>query len=119
MRNIQTEYVGDPKAGFIVYRNVLDEGLNLPQRLEATIGNSSTAPFAWMPALVGDGQVMKEYRDCVDCKMSPIHLRNCPTEFAELKNIYNDTVAGLTACLQDYESRYRSIHRIVLSPIRL
>lgn len=106
MRNIQTEYIGDPKAGFIVYRNVLDEGLNLPQRLEATIGNSGTPPFAWMPALVGDGQVMKEYRDCVDCKMSPIHLRNCPDEFSELKNIYNDTVYGLTACLQDYESRY-------------
>jgi hypothetical protein len=106
MRNIEVEYIGDPKAGFLVYRNVLSEDLKIPERLEETIGKSDSAPFAWMPALVGDGQVMKEYRDCVDCKMSPTHLRNCPSEFAELKNIYNDTVNGLVACLQDYEARY-------------
>ena len=106
MRNIDIEYIGDPKAGFLVYRNVLSEDLKIPERLEATIGNSDTPPYSWMQALVGDGQVMTDYRDCVDCKMSPAHFHNCPEQFSELINIYNDTVAGLTACLQDYESRY-------------
>ena len=106
MTNIQVEYIGDPKAGFLVYRNVLKENLRIPERLEATIGESTTPPYSWMQALVGDGQVMKDYRDCVDCKMSPAHFQNCPEQYSELINIYNDTVTGLTACLQDYESRY-------------
>jgi hypothetical protein len=106
MRNIDIEYIGDPKAGFLVYRNVLNENLKIPERLEETIGGSDTPPYSWMQALVGDGQVMKDYRDCVDCKMSPAHFEHCPTQFSELINIYNDTVKGLTACLQDYESRY-------------
>lgn len=106
MKNINVEYVGDPKAGFLVYRNVLSEDLRIPERLEATIGDSKTPPYSWMQALVGDGQVMKDYRDCVDCKMSPAHFATIPQQFSELINIYNDTVTGLTACLQDYESRY-------------
>lgn len=106
MKNIEVEYVGDPKAGFLVYRNVLGKDLKIPERLEATVGESNTPPYSWMQALVGDGEVMKDYRDCVDCKISPTHLENCPSEFSELINIYNDTVYGLTACLQDYEARY-------------
>ena len=102
MRNIQVEFVGDPKAGFLVYRNVLSEDLEIPKRLEQTIGSSNTPPYAWMEALVGDGQVMKDYRDCVDCKMSPAHFEHCPEQISELINIYNDTVVGLTAFLQYY-----------------
>jgi prolyl 4-hydroxylase len=100
------EYVGDPQLGIIVYKNVLGRELNLIDRLEQTIGNSTVAPFMWMEALVGDAQKMPEYRDCVDCKMGESHIRHLPPQFSELKNIYNDTVERLVKCLQDYESRY-------------
>lgn len=104
MTNI--EYIGDPKFGIIAYKNVLGKDLNLIERLEQTIGNSTTPPFMWMEALVGDAQKMPEYRDCVDCKMGESHIRHLPPQFGELKNIYNDTVKRLVQCLQDYESRY-------------
>jgi hypothetical protein len=100
------DYIGDPKLGIIIYRNVLPAELRLTERLEETIGSSSTPPFMWMEALVGDAQKMPEYRDCVDCKMGESHIRNLPAQFAELKNVYNDTVERLVECLQDYESRY-------------
>jgi hypothetical protein len=100
------EYIGDPQFGIITYKNVLGKELNLIDRLEQTIGHSTTAPFMWMEALVGDAQKMPEYRDCVDCKMGESHIRHLPPQFSELKNIYNDTVERLVKCLQDYESRY-------------
>ena len=103
---MQSKYIGDPKLGIILYKNALPKELRLPERLEETIGKSTTAPFMWMDALVGDAQKMPEYRDCVDCKMGESHIAHLPSQFGELKNVYNDTVRGLTACLQDYESKY-------------
>jgi hypothetical protein len=103
---MKSEYIGDPKLGIILYKNALPKELRLTERLEETIGDSDIPPFMWMDALVGDAQKMPEYRDCVDCKMGESHIKHLPPQFGELKNIYNDTVAGLVECLQDYESRY-------------
>jgi prolyl 4-hydroxylase len=100
------EYIGDRKFGIIAYRNALGKELRLPERLEETIGNSTQAPFMWMDALVGYGQKMPEYRDCVDCKISNEHIKHLPDEFSEMKNIYEDTKNGLIPCLQDYQSKY-------------
>jgi hypothetical protein len=63
----------------------------------------------WMEALVGYNQKMPEYRDCVDCKMGEMHIQNCPPQFSELVNIYNDTKTPLKECVEDYEKRY-NIH---------
>lgn len=104
--NSQPQPLGDPRAGVFVYRGVLGENLNLVGRLENTIGDSTTAPFMWMDALVGDQQKMPEYRDCVDCKISPTHLEHLPPQFEELRGIYNDTVVNLKNCMTHYQSMY-------------
>jgi hypothetical protein len=103
---MQIETISDPRLGILLYKNILSSDLNLVERLENTIGNSATPPYMWMEALVGDSQKMPEYRDCVDCKMGEAHIRYLPPQFAEMKDIYQDTVAGLSKCLRDYESRY-------------
>lgn len=98
--------LSDARLGVLVYKNALPKELNLVERLEATIGQSTTAPYMWMDALVGYQQKMPEYRDCVDCKIGELHLQHCPPEFAEIKNIYQDTVTHLRRCLLDYQSKY-------------
>lgn len=104
--NNQPQPLGDPRAGVFVYRGVLGEDLNLVGRLEDTIGDSTTAPYMWMEALVGDQQKMPEYRDCVDCKISPAHLAHVPPQFEGLRGVYNDTVANLRKCMSHYQSMY-------------
>jgi hypothetical protein len=103
---MEIQYVGDPKLGIILYKGVLPKELGLVERLETTIGESSTPPFMWAEAMVGDQVKMPEYRDCVDCKISPKHLENIPQGFLEMKNIYEDTEVRLRECLNDYERRY-------------
>ena len=102
-------FLGDPKFGILLYKNELPKSLRLPERLEETIGDSKSAPYMWMEALVGYNQKMPEYRDCVDCKMGDMHIKNCPPQFSELVNIYNDTKTPLKECVEDYEKRY-NIH---------
>jgi hypothetical protein len=100
------EHIGDPKLGMLVYKNALPEDLEIISRLEKTIGNSTTAPFMWMEALVGHAQKMPEYRDCVDCKIGDIHLKHLPPQYEELRNVYNDTATAIKNCMSNYQSRY-------------
>jgi len=102
----QPQYVGDSRLGILLYKGILPKELGLVERLENTIGQSTTAPFMWMEAMVGDQVKMPEYRDCLDCKISPKHLENVPSGFEEMKSIYSDTETRLKECLNDYERRY-------------
>jgi hypothetical protein len=105
---MKTEILSDPRLGVIVYKNAIAKELDIINRLESTIGNSTTMPFMWCEALVGYSQKMPEYRDCVDCKIGQVHIDNLHhyPQFAELKNIYNDTANAIRACMTDYQSRY-------------
>jgi hypothetical protein len=105
---MNTEILSDPRFGVIVYKKAIAEDLDIINRLESTIGNSTTMPFMWCEALVGYSQKMPEYRDCVDCKIGQVHIDNLHhyPQFAELKNIYNDTANAIRACMNDYQSRY-------------
>lgn len=99
-------YIGDPKFGMHLYRNAIPDSLEIPKRLEETIGNSKHEFFKWSDAMVGYNTKMPEYRDCVDLKVSPIHWPHLTEEFKEIENIYNDTNAVLNTCLEHYQSRY-------------
>jgi len=105
---METEILSDPRLGIILYKNALPKELDIINRLEATIGDSTVGLFKWNEALVGYSQKMPEYRDCVDCKIGTTHieyLQQYP-QFAELKNIYEDTAGAIRACMTDYQSRY-------------
>ena len=103
---ITCEYLSDPRVGIMVYRNVLPESLRLVERLEETIGNSTTAPYKWMEALVGHSEKKPDYRDCVDCKISEPLARSAPAEFSEILSIWQDTTERLLPCLGHYEQMY-------------
>lgn len=103
---LAVEAVGDPKMGMLVYRNVLHEELDLIGRLESLIGGRKDPPFCWSEAMVGDRQKMPEYRDCVDFKMSDMHVTHLPEDLSGLRSIYEDTVSRLRACLDHYQSIY-------------
>jgi hypothetical protein len=105
---MKTETLSDPRLGILVYKNAIPKEVEIISRLESTIGNSTTMPFMWCEALVGYSQKMPEYRDCVDCKIGEVHINNLHyyPQFAELRNIYNDTATAIRACMTDYQSRY-------------
>jgi len=104
--NVSCEYIGDQRLGIMVYRNMLPKELDIIGRLERTIGESTTAPYMWMEALVGHEQKMPEYRDCVDCKISEQLAQSAPAQFAEITKIWQDTTDRLIPCLRHYESLY-------------
>lgn len=105
---MNVEILSDPRLGILVYKNAIPKEVEIINRLESTIGKSTTMPFMWCEALVGYSQKMPEYRDCVDCKIGDVHINNLHhyPQFAELRNIYNDTATAIRACMTNYQSRY-------------
>lgn len=104
--SINVSFVDDPRLGIVVYENVLPRELEIVSRLEKTIGESDTKPYMWMDALVGHSERIPSYRDCQDCKMSSRLIEQAPPQFAELKNIWDDTVERLIPCLSHYQGMY-------------
>jgi len=102
--DITYEYISDVKLGIVVYRNVLPTSLRLIERLEETIGESTTHTYMWKEALVGDYQSMPEYRNCFDCKIDEVRAKNAPPQYSEIYNIWKDTTDPLLVCLRHYES---------------
>jgi len=98
--------VEDPKFGIILYRKAVSTDLNIPERLETCLKDSSHEYFKWNEATVGYKESMPDYRDCLDLKVSSAHWQVLPEELSEIKNIYEDTESILRSCLSDYESRY-------------
>jgi len=99
-------HVSDSKLGIFLYRNAIERELNIPERLEATIGKSSHNLFKWSDAVVGYNEKKLDYRDCVDLKMSPSHWPFLTPEFEEIKKCYDDVDTRLKKCLSHYESMY-------------
>jgi len=105
--NIEVFHVDDPRLGIILYRNALSEkAQNVIKRLEKTISQSTTPPYMWMEAMVGDQVKMPEYRNCHDCKIGKDAADAATGEFSEIKNIYEDVAASIRFAMDDYESRY-------------
>jgi hypothetical protein len=102
--DITFDYVSDFKLGIVIYHNVLPKSLRLIERLEETIGESTTPTYMWKEALVGDYQSMPEYRNCFDCKIDEIRAKSAPPQYSEIYNIWKDTTDPLVACLRHYES---------------
>lgn len=96
------EVVGDKRFGIILYRNVIDSSLNIPERLEKSLAHSSHEYFRWHDSLVGEGVKMPEYRDCVDFKMDAPYIQHTPPEFADIVSIYNQVANPIKTALGHY-----------------
>jgi hypothetical protein len=105
-RSMEIYNVEEPKLGIILYRNAIPEDLNIPERLESTLKDSTHDLFTWKEALVGHNEKMPDYRDCWDLKMSPNHWQYLTPEFEEIKKAYDDMDEVLKTCLADYEKRF-------------
>jgi hypothetical protein len=99
-------YIGDPKFGIYLYHNAIPRELNVPERLESAIGDSTHQLFSWRDAVVGYNQKMPEYRDCVDLKMSPLHWQYLEPQYEEVKACYEDTEKHIKDSLVHYQSMF-------------
>jgi len=91
--------------GITVYRDVLNQNLNLQSRLESVLSDVNEHQYNWAEALVGYQQKMPEYRDCVDFKFNKDGLKGDESTGAnELKQIWQDAYDAMLPSVNDYRA---------------
>jgi predicted 2-oxoglutarate/Fe(II)-dependent dioxygenase YbiX len=92
--------------GIYVYRDVLPESLNLINRLENVL-SSEDNQYNWVVAQVGYGQVMPDYRDCVDFKYKKTDIEHDMSEDGIiLKNLWQSIYDRANSAVLDYSSKF-------------
>lgn len=98
--------VEDLGNGIYVYRDVLPESLDLVNRLEKVLSNPESQ-YNWVVAQVGYGQVMPDYRDCVDFKYKKSDLvDDGSTSYNELAKIWQQCYDRKASAVDHYRSRF-------------
>lgn len=97
--------LGTPTDGIILYKDVWSKDSDFVGRLERGLEGSTTDYFTWKQAMVGDNEIMKDYRDCFDFKLRQGDMP-VPEEFADLGNVYEEVIAGVRECVQHYSSLF-------------
>lgn len=91
--------------GVFVYRNAINEDLNLIKRVEDFIEKNSVS-VSWREATVGHDQKIPEYRDCVDFKIQENKNPNMSRQEKELNEIWQDAYNTQINAVNDYCSMY-------------
>lgn len=94
--------IDNPIKGLYVYRNVLPEAMQIPERLEKVLGTGRSSFYKWSEASVGDHEVKKEYRDCVDFKIKREQLKPGTPQSDEIISIHDQITEKLKECLNHY-----------------
>ena len=99
-------YIGHANAGIVLYKEVWPSDANFVERLEAILGGSTHERYTWSQAMVGDQEVMKDYRDCSDFKIRQSDIPIADEKYAELGKIYEEVISGVRECIKHYSGLY-------------
>lgn len=103
---IEVESIDDPRFGLKIYRSVLPPQTTDISAIEDAMRIGKNDKVKWSPALVGDYQEVKEYRDCFDCKLRKSELDGASPEYAQMAALLNDLISYTKACVDHYTSQY-------------
>ena len=95
-----------PGTGIWVYRDVLPKSLDIINRLESVLADS-TNDYEWQEAMVGYQMKMPEYRDCVDFKYKREDIAEDSGPAAEeLRKLHDDVRHRELQAVKHYTRQY-------------
>ena len=103
---VDVENIDDPRFGIKIYRSVLPSYITDTETIDNAMSIGKLKNVSWFPALVGDYEEKKDYRDCFDCKLRKSELDNASEEYAPMARLLNDLIAFKKACVDHYTSQY-------------
>ena len=99
-------YIGHQHSGIILYKGVWPATSNFQARLEKLLNDSQHPRYRWSPALIGDGEINKDYRDCSDFKVNKRDIPITDSGYEDIQAIYNEVMTGVRECVKHYSLLY-------------
>lgn len=103
---IKKQTIGDPRFGIHLYKNVIENRLEVVSTIVSLIEENADPILGWKQAMVGHNLIMPNYRNCWDCKLNPNVVDNMGRHFEEFKSAYASVVMGIGLCVEDYCQPY-------------
>jgi Rps23 Pro-64 3,4-dihydroxylase Tpa1-like proline 4-hydroxylase len=98
--------IEDLGHGILVYHDVLPKEMNIVERLENVLEDSSNF-YKYEEAMVGYGMKMPEYRDCYDFKYKKTDIMYDPSEASKsLQALWQDLYDRKVVAVKDYAKRF-------------
>ena len=98
--------IEDLGSGIFVYHDVLPKEMNIVERLENVLNDSSNF-YGYEEAMVGYGMKMPEYRDCYDFKYKKTDIMHDPSQASkDLQDLWQDLYDRKVMVVKDYARRF-------------
>lgn len=98
--------ISDLGNGILVYHNALPTDLDIINRLESVVSDTSN-PYNYSEAMVGYGMKMPEYRDCFDIKFKKTDIEHDRSEPSlRLQALWQDVYYRKLQAVKDYTKRF-------------
>ena len=98
--------VGDARFGIRIYKNAIPNCLKILEVTTSSIDASLNSSLKWNQAMVGRNQLMPDYRNCWDCKLSSNTVESMGQECNEFKETYNKIVMSIGSCVENFSQSY-------------
>lgn len=99
-------YLGAEELGVRIYKKAIPNCDNVLKTIISSIDTNSHQNLKWNQAMVGHNQIIPDYRNCWDCKLSPNAVNDIGGEHDEFKKAYMGVVISIGSCVEDYLKKY-------------
>lgn len=98
--------VGDARFGIRIYKNAIPDCLKILEVTTSSIDSNLNPSLKWNQAMVGRNQLMPDYRNCWDCKLSSSTVESMSQECNEFKEAYSKIVMSIGSCVENFSQSY-------------
>ena len=99
--------IENPVKGIYIYKGLLQDSKDIPQKLEDVIEQNGDRPFfKWRQAMVGEENILLDYRNCYDFKVCDSDFDKPKRNVLELKELYDKVCSASDLAVQDHSAKY-------------
>jgi hypothetical protein len=98
--NIKIE---NPALGVYIYKKAFPNSLELIEKLESALGNSSDELFKWTDSTHVNGKDLSDYRTCFDFKIHSDYWKFLTPEFEIIKSCYEEIEQTFDNIIEHYK----------------
>jgi len=99
-------YLGAEESGVRIYKKAIPDCDNILKTIVSSIDANVHQNLKWSQAMVGRNQLVPDYRNCWDCKLSPNAVHNMGEVHDEFEKAYMEVVISIGSCVEDYLKKY-------------
>jgi len=101
------QHLGAEEMGVRVYKDAIPNCGEILQTITSFIDKNSHQTLRWKQAMVGHNQLMPDYRNCWDCKLSSDMVWGISEQYSEFKKAYDEIVMSIGLCVENFSQFYK------------